>query len=153
MTEQAPLELRDRVREGWRQGPGRAYPKTGATREDEMVTEYPVNREMMPRRLRIEGDLYHPRVPDGAVTVARRLSPWGNPHRIGKPCKACPDGDVHDRDEALSLYRMYLDENPDIVAAAQRVLAGKDLACWCKRHEPCHADILLRLANDVHNGQ
>jgi hypothetical protein len=26
-------------------------------------------------------------------------------------------------------------------------LAGKNLACWCKEGEPCHADILLRLAN------
>lgn len=26
-------------------------------------------------------------------------------------------------------------------------LAGKDLACWCKLGEPCHADVLLRLAN------
>lgn len=26
-------------------------------------------------------------------------------------------------------------------------LRGKDLACWCKEGEPCHADILLELAN------
>jgi len=26
-------------------------------------------------------------------------------------------------------------------------LAGKNLACWCKPGEPCHVDILLRLAN------
>lgn len=23
----------------------------------------------------------------------------------------------------------------------------KDLACWCKIGEPCHADVLLELAN------
>ncbi len=27
-------------------------------------------------------------------------------------------------------------------------LAGKNLACWCKPGEPCHADVLLKLAND-----
>ena len=26
-------------------------------------------------------------------------------------------------------------------------LRGKNLMCWCKLNEPCHADILLRLAN------
>ncbi len=26
-------------------------------------------------------------------------------------------------------------------------LAGKNLACWCKPGEPCHADVLLELAN------
>lgn len=26
-------------------------------------------------------------------------------------------------------------------------LAGKDLACWCKPWDPCHADVLIELAN------
>lgn len=26
-------------------------------------------------------------------------------------------------------------------------LRGKDLACWCKPTELCHADVLLALAN------
>ena len=26
-------------------------------------------------------------------------------------------------------------------------LKGKDLACWCKLGAPCHAEVLLRLAN------
>ena len=28
-------------------------------------------------------------------------------------------------------------------------LAGKDLACWCPTSQPCHADVLLELANGV----
>lgn len=31
--------------------------------------------------------------------------------------------------------------------AALSLLRGKDLACWCKEGAPCHADILLELAN------
>ena len=27
-------------------------------------------------------------------------------------------------------------------------LRGKDLACYCPLDEPCHADVLLELAND-----
>jgi hypothetical protein len=26
-------------------------------------------------------------------------------------------------------------------------LLGKDLACWCPLGQPCHADVLLELAN------
>jgi len=33
---------------------------------------------------------------------------------------------------------------PDLIRAE---LAGKDLACWCPTWEPCHADVLLRIAN------
>lgn len=28
-------------------------------------------------------------------------------------------------------------------------LAGKDLACWCPESQPCHADVLLGIANEV----
>lgn len=27
-------------------------------------------------------------------------------------------------------------------------LAGKNLACWCELGSPCHADVLLEVAND-----
>lgn len=30
---------------------------------------------------------------------------------------------------------------------ARRELRGKDLACWCPLDQPCHADVLLELAN------
>jgi hypothetical protein len=29
----------------------------------------------------------------------------------------------------------------------RRELKGRDLACWCKPDEPCHADVLLEIAN------
>lgn len=30
---------------------------------------------------------------------------------------------------------------------AKRELRGKDLACWCPLDHPCHADVLLEVAN------
>jgi len=33
------------------------------------------------------------------------------------------------------------------VEDVRRELAGKDLACWCPLSEPCHADVLLEIAN------
>jgi hypothetical protein len=32
-------------------------------------------------------------------------------------------------------------------ASARRELRGKDLACYCPEGEPCHADVLLEIAN------
>lgn len=28
-------------------------------------------------------------------------------------------------------------------------LRGKDLCCWCPLDRPCHADVLLEIANEV----
>lgn len=33
------------------------------------------------------------------------------------------------------------------VAEIRAELAGKDLMCWCPLDQPCHADVLLELAN------
>jgi hypothetical protein len=96
------------------------------------------------KRVKVIGDLYHGRIPEGAVYVGRQApglpaNPWHNPHSVR----------VHDREKALELYRAYLDERPEIVELAHAELAGKDLACWCPltddagRSVPCHADILL----------
>jgi Domain of unknown function (DUF4326) len=30
-----------------------------------------------------------------------------------------------------------------------QALRGKHLACWCPIGSPCHADVLLKLANEV----
>ena len=77
------------------------------------------------------------RMPANTVKVARPTK-WGNPFRIGV------NGN---REEVLHKYRTWvmqkLAEQPDFLAP----LRGKNLACFCKMTEPCHADILLELAN------
>lgn len=49
--------------------------------------------------------------------------------------------------QALDLYAGYLwgalRSDPDLL----RPLRGKNLACWCPLDAPCHADVLLELAN------
>ena len=64
---------------------------------------------------------------------------WGNPYNVG----------VHaaDNAEAVAMFRAYLDDNPDLVAALRRELRGKALMCWRALDEPCHADVLLEVAN------
>jgi Domain of unknown function (DUF4326) len=108
---------------------------------------------MTPRRVRLAGDLYHPQAPPGVVNVTRPRR-WSNPHPIGKPCRRCGAA-VHDREEAIALFRRDLDEErlgpPSRrrgADAARRELAGRDLACWCPLGQPCHADTLLEIANN-----
>ena len=70
-----------------------------------------------------------------AVSVTRP-GKWGNPYTVST------DGSVH---KALEHYEaMAKGARGEI----QRALRGKNLACWCKKSERCHADILLRIANN-----
>lgn len=79
------------------------------------------------------------RLPTGAVKVDRTTK-WGNPY-VG-------DG-PHDRALMVKLFAEYCErpEQVDFVAAVRAELRGKVLACWCPLDEPCHADVLLMLAN------
>jgi hypothetical protein len=36
--------------------------------------------------------------------------------------------------------------NP-MIADIKYTLAGRNLACWCRIGQPCHADVLLEIAN------
>ncbi len=47
---------------------------------------------------------------------------------------ACPSGDNYEARRAKLIRRL-----PE--------LRGKNLACWCPLDQPCHADVLLDLAN------
>lgn len=105
-----------------------------------------------PRRVRVAGDLYHGRVPDGAIYVGRgapglATSRYANPHRVGD-CRTCHRR--HDQDDAVSAYARDLAGQPDLVDAARWELPGRDLACWCRLDGgPCHADVLLLVAAGV----
>lgn len=77
--------------------------------------------------------------PPASAVYVGRPSEWGNPFTIGK------DGD---RDEVIAKYRDYVSapERAEMRAAIRQLLGGKDLVCWCAP-EPCHADVLLEIAN------
>ena len=86
------------------------------------------------------------RLPEGAVVVARP-SKWGNPFAIGTSVDGVR---ITDRAGAVAAFRQMLtipERNYPSAAEIRRQLAGKDLACWCPAGAPCHADVLLELAN------
>ncbi len=101
------------------------------------------------------------RMPAGAVYVGRP-SPWGNPWRaelvdgVGWCCteaatrtivsQAGTPAQAHS--QAVERYRAWLPTQPTLSADAIRAaLRGKALCCWCPAHLPCHADLLLTIAN------
>jgi hypothetical protein len=53
----------------------------------------------------------------------------------------------HGQSEAVALFREHVLGDAALLTAVRRELRGRDLACWCKPGEPCHADVLLELAN------
>lgn len=94
------------------------------------------------------------KMPENTVSVTRP-GKWGNPFKVGEPVwnpnQRTPSLVVpRDIEHCLELYREYMKGaeiegtwmNEDI-----KELKGKNLACWCREGEPCHADILLFIAN------
>ena len=87
-----------------------------------------------------------------AVNVARP-SRWGNPWKVAKRLPAMLGmGEVEDRDEAVRRYSANLEgwtlHGMTFIEAVRRELRGKNLACFCPPDQPCHADVLLRIANE-----
>jgi len=87
------------------------------------------------QRKRIKGWV----MPEDTVYVGRPTI-WGNPYREGV------DGTI---EECLIKYEQHLQ---GLLAHDARVrLKGKNLACFCSLDKPCHADILLKIANTVNH--
>ena len=85
-------------------------------------------------------------MPENAVKVDR-TTPFGNPYQGGE------DGDGN-RAYLVQLFREFLDRDGEgdghgrkLAERAQQELRGKNLACWCPLDGPCHADVLLEIAN------
>jgi hypothetical protein len=91
------------------------------------------------------------RMPPGTVKVDRSTR-WGNPFRVGGTVQVEPGGPIaccFSAAEAVEAFRGFLDHplgaqfRADVVSE----LNGKNLGCWCVLNTPCHADVLLEIAN------
>ncbi len=76
-----------------------------------------------------------------------RPSYFGNPAVIGKSF----EGEiVEDARHAVTIFEDGIKDGLEGFPTSERIkaeLRGKDLACWCPLDQPCHADVLLRIAN------
>ena len=107
----------------------------------------------MPKRVRLQRAKGW-RKPANTVVVSR-------PSRFGNPFSM---EDAMQRDPGLTkaeARRVVVDEFRTMTRSAKqrerhgypsddeikRELRGKNLACWCPENGPCHADVLLEIAN------
>lgn len=108
----------------------------------------------MPRRLQRRRD----RPNDTSAVYVGRPTMWGNPFRADQP------DHPHNRDariagatSAADAYRRWLRGEPGFAHIAQdkrdaiigniSKLKGRDLSCWCRPGDDCHADVLIEAAN------
>lgn len=77
------------------------------------------------------------RIPTNTVYVGRP-SHWGNPfiERLGET-----------KQDVVDAFENNLD--PATITSIKGLLKGKNLVCWCPLDQPCHADVLLRIANET----
>lgn len=80
------------------------------------------------------------RMPANTVSVTRP-GRWGNPFKFDE-----------NSDAAWCVCRfrdwlLFSEQGQFVAKAARRELRGKNLACWCAEDQPCHADVLLQIAN------
>ena len=98
------------------------------------------------------------RMPPNTVKVDRSTK-WGNPFAVHR------DGSKMDPANAVAGFHLMLTKEgawfpqplpwpkgkiPKDMTTVDEVraeLSGKNLACWCPLNQPCHADVLLELAN------
>lgn len=93
------------------------------------------------------------RMPPNTVYVGRP-SKFGNPYRLSDYRVARANGAAYTdyraaREMALRDFHMWLGVTTagEQMARLIPTLRGKNLACWCPLDQPCHADVLLELAN------
>lgn len=101
------------------------------------------------------------RLPENTICVTRGTK-WGNPFKIGSFVRSedinfqiTPNEfwsvPIRTNLQAATAYKYWIHYHPkghEIAEMAKIELKGKNLACWCSLSEDCHADVLLRIANE-----
>ncbi len=96
------------------------------------------------------------KMPPNTVKVDRSTG-WGNPYRIGEDLiefGGQPAVRIIRGATAQQCVDAFRAEAIPHTRSIQQRFRGKNLACWCPLHRngeyvPCHADVLLSLANDI----
>ncbi len=103
------------------------------------------------------------KMPENTIYVGRPTV-YGNPFKVDETYKILITEDIiawgqalsfvkgdpiliKDNQHAVEMYEKYLRGNP-MPEYLLKEIRGKNLACFCALDKPCHADILLKLANE-----
>ena len=122
----------------------------------------PVQRQvvpLVPRRVQLSRAKGW-RMPPNTVNVARP-GRWGNDWVVWRDgatwlvtARGCEHHEVESKEAgiayAVEQHARAMEKAVGYYGGATLLaeLRGKNLACWCKLGTPCHADVLLRLANE-----
>jgi len=87
------------------------------------------------------------RMPPNTVYVGRP-SKWGNPFRVGEPPFEFGGIKIVTIKGVIRAYRAYVNGRLYFNSHYLDELKGKNLACWCPLDKPCHANVLLEIANN-----
>jgi len=98
-------------------------------------------------------------MPEGAIYVGRPTK-WGNRYIIGETVEHV-DSKLHHVKDAAAAKRLFAEwfewqcqRFPSWRHSIKLELGGHNLACWCRledqygNYSPCHADVLLKIANE-----
>lgn len=84
------------------------------------------------------------------IVCVSRPSKWGNPFSAAL-AEVPSEQKATLRAESVAQFGRALRARdpalPFDIDEVRRELGGKNLACWCPLDEPCHADVLLEVAN------
>ena len=88
------------------------------------------------------------RMPPNTVKVDRSTR-YGNPFRVGGPGVPDVRTSIERFERAFRSGELTRDDpdSPFTPARLRAALRGRNLACWCPLDGPCHADLLLKIAN------
>ena len=88
--------------------------------------------------------------------LVTRPGPWGNPFSIDDVGKTYGLDRAAAQAKAVAMASDWLQGaldpalspgDPPSLDTIRRELGGQNLACWCRPGAPCHADVLIELAN------
>lgn len=143
----SPIRVQRKRSKGWRMPEGAVYVGRGS----KWGNPFRLNdRSGLAREPAIHN-------PDKLWEYEGRISAAGTRHDFHHPGGKITRVDVRymTLSETILCYRAYVTggewpcdwKRSSRVEEIRSTLAGKDLACWCPLDQPCHADVLLELAN------
>lgn len=99
-----------------------------------------IGRPLVPKRIQMSRQRpWRAENPD-AIKVDRTTR-WGNPYKVSETVTP---------EQAIAAFRFGIRAGYDYIPSEGEIsveLRGHDLACWCPLDQPCHADVLLEIAN------
>ncbi|MBA4848997.1 DUF4326 domain-containing protein [Emticicia sp. BO119] len=85
-------------------------------------------------------------MPLDTIYVGRPVKYFSNPYKIGT-YSPWLKRNCENIEDVVESFKQLVDASPHLQRLIRMKLKGKNLACWCSLDKACHADYLLKIAN------